>query len=48
MIVSVKFVVLKHFGPSFLYEERCCRLDASVYMLKCVFCWDIMLENEFQ
>ena len=42
-----KFVVLKHFGSEFLHEEPCC-LDVSIYMLKCVFCWDIVLENEFK
>ena len=46
MCQNLSFV--KHFGWEFLHGEPCCCLDVSIYLLKCLFCWDIVLENEFQ
>ena len=40
-----KFVVIKHFGRESLHLEPSCCLDVVVYMLKCVFWLDILLEN---
>ena len=31
------------FGENFLHGEPCFRLDILVYMLKCLFCWTILL-----
>ena len=38
------FVVLKHFGWESLHAKPYCGLDVVVYMLKCVFCSDILLK----
>ena len=43
-----KLMVLKHFGWEFLHEELSCHLGVVIYTLKCVFCRDILLENEFE
>ena len=37
----------KIFWGRILHGEPCCCLDVSVYMLKCGFCCDILLGNEF-
>ena len=39
-----KFVVLKPFGWESLHLEPSCCLEVVVYMLKCVFWQDILLE----
>ena len=44
----LKFVVLKQFECEFLRGEPCRCLHVSVYMLKCVFCCDILPKNEFK
>ena len=39
---------LKHFWWERLHGKPCCCLNVSIYMLKCVFYWVIVLENEFK
>ena len=45
---SVKICHFETFWVKIFAREPCCCLDVAIYMLKCLFCRDIVLENEFK